>query len=102
VILRGWPHDVPQLIIAMVDSMRRRTVSRKCGWEAAACRADRRHGNVTDRTHLTQLEEKVNPPLAAWHVGFVRSIMHGRDGVTADFLREEVRCSWHLCADAAR
>ena len=30
-------------------------------------------------------------PLAAWHVGFVRSIMHGRDGVTADMLRGEAR-----------
>jgi uncharacterized protein (DUF1697 family) len=33
----------------------------------------------------------VDPPLAAWHVGFVRSIMHGRGGVTADLLREEAR-----------
>jgi uncharacterized protein (DUF1697 family) len=33
----------------------------------------------------------VDPSLAAWHVGFVRSIMHGRDGVTADLLREEAR-----------
>lgn len=28
---------------------------------------------------------------AGWHVGFVRSIMHGRDGVTADLLRDEAR-----------
>jgi uncharacterized protein (DUF1697 family) len=37
------------------------------------------------------MEQEVNPPLAAWHVGFVRSIMHGRDGVTADLLRDEAR-----------
>ena len=37
------------------------------------------------------VEEPVDPPLAAWHVGFVRSIMHGRDGVTADLLRDEAR-----------
>ena len=47
---------------------------------------------MADRTHLTHvMEEEVNPPLAAWHVGFVRSIMHGRDGVTADLLRDEAR-----------
>ena len=28
---------------------------------------------------------------AAWHVGFVRSIMHGRDGVTSDLLCDEAR-----------
>jgi uncharacterized protein (DUF1697 family) len=37
------------------------------------------------------MEQEVNRPLAAWHVGFVRSIMHGRDGVTADLLRDEAR-----------
>lgn len=26
--------------------------------------------------------------MTAWHVGFVRSIMHGRDGVSGDLLRE--------------
>lgn len=33
----------------------------------------------------------MDPTLADWHVGFVRSIMHGRDGVTADLLRDEAR-----------
>lgn len=28
---------------------------------------------------------------AGWHVGFVRSIMHGRDGVTGEWLRDEAR-----------
>lgn len=27
--------------------------------------------------------------MVEWHVGFVRSIMHGRDGVTGDLLRDE-------------
>jgi uncharacterized protein (DUF1697 family) len=33
----------------------------------------------------------VETPIAGWHVGFVRSIMHGRDGVTAEVLRDEAR-----------
>jgi uncharacterized protein (DUF1697 family) len=37
------------------------------------------------------MEEPVELPLAAWHAGFVRSIMHRRDGVTADMLRGEAR-----------
>lgn len=40
----------------------------------------------------------MNPSQAEWHVGFVRSIMHGRDGVTADLLRAEAR---RAGADAA-
>ena len=34
-----------------------------------------------------------------WHVGFVRSIMHGRDGVTGDLLCDEAR---QAGADAVR
>lgn len=34
---------------------------------------------------------ELDPTLADWHVGFVRSVMHGRDGVTADLLRDEAR-----------
>lgn len=37
------------------------------------------------------MEELVDAPLGGWHVGFVRSIMHGRDGVTAEFLCDEAR-----------
>jgi uncharacterized protein (DUF1697 family) len=52
----------------------------------------RRRSHVASQADLSQvMEEPVQPPRAAWHVGFVRSIMHGRDGVTADVLRDEAR-----------
>lgn len=75
----------------MIATIGRRTVSRECAW--TPLRARPTDGTATWRTeHLTQvLEEEVDPPLAGWHVGFVRSIMHGRDGVTADLLRDEAR-----------
>lgn len=47
---------------------------------------------MTDQADLTHgLEKPVDAPLASWHVGFGRSIMHGRDGVTAALLRGEAR-----------